>query len=415
MPAQAETYACVSGAAIRAGVHYAQPVAALMGDSLTSDMYGKTVWYTLNALSGGRIKLLANCGVVADTIGQMLARVDNLYTNGAPGFAGLAALAGVNKIGYAVVRAGTNNIRDGSTIDGSTAAYTSLLNALAGYATKVIILGVTPVWGNATANASSIAYNVWLSNFAAANPDVFTFVDDSLGLRLPNGDPDPAYQGDDVHYLSAGIGPMGAIADAALRPMLSVYASPLSTDPADVYPAQPQWVINPTMSGAGGTKGSGFSGTVASNFGVIGNSATAVMSIVPADGGDPNQTPWQRIDVTGANALQLTPGTQGRSMTSTDPMQLDSMFELRLINADTTKMNAVSLTIQADTTEFIAPSATLYFAPSASLNATYVLRNSKSRAGATSPSYLNYGIDFACATPGGSAGAFDVRCVSARG
>ncbi|WP_196301268.1 hypothetical protein, partial [Streptococcus pneumoniae] len=67
------------------------------------------------------------------------------------------------------------------------------------------------------------------------------------------------------------------------------------------------------MAGTSGSAGSGITGSVANSFTIAGTAGatTATVSKVAADGGDPNQTPWQRITPT-----QVTSGQQLRLSTA---------------------------------------------------------------------------------------------------
>ena len=414
MPAQSESYAIASGEVLSGGRFYAHPSAALMGDSLTADSYGLTSFYTYNGANGGKLKLGANCGVSGHTIENMLSRMHNLYTDALPGFAGIAESLGVSKLGFAIVMAGTNNIRSGGSFP--TVAATSLLNALAGYATRVIILAIPPV-ANATGNTNSIAANVWLAAFAAANPSVFTFIASDAPLRHADGTQIASYFVDDVHLVHSGVAAKGAVEGDALASLLANYPSPLSTDPADIYPAQAQWVRNPLMTGAAGGKSGSITGTVATSYGLSGSDVVAVASIVAADVGDPNQTPWQRIAITAATGspLLMSCYNQGRAMSASDPSSIETIAECRLTSVNTTKVTSFRSYIQADTTEFISPESTVDFKRVESLTKTYVMRNRRKRTGATSPTSLNIYLILGCGTFTGGTGTVDIRCVTARG
>jgi len=412
----ADSYRCASGGVIAGGRFNANSYAALIGDSLTAAGYGLTPFYTGNGANGGKLKLLANCGVSGETVADILSRVNNLYTAGSPGFAGIAASVGESSIGYAVSRVGTNDIRGGGAFP--TTAATSLCNALATYAKRVIILSVPPV-SNVAGNTSSIAANSWLAAFAAANPGRFMFVNDSLGLRNPDGSQIASYFVDDVHLNHKGVAVCGAALASALAAELAGKPSPLITDPTDIYPAHPQWVINPFMAGSGGSVGGSVTGVVANNTGVTGYNMTAVCSKVAADIGDANQTPWQRVAISAATSGQhLNTGIalQGRAMSSIDPAQFDVSAEIRLNAVNTTQISNVSTYIQANTTEFISPQVSIDFEPSASLSKTYVLRNTTKRTGGTTPTSLNFLIIYTIAsTFTGGIGSIDFRRVSVRG
>ena len=418
MPAQPESYAIASGEVLSGGRFYANQYAALMGDSLTADSYGLSNFYALNGYCGGKMVLAANCGVSGHTVENMLARVNSLYTDALPGMAGIAASVGAEKLGRIFVRAGTNNIRSGGVFP--TASATSLLNALATYATRVIILAVPPVASTA-GNSNSITANAWLAAFAASNPSKFKFIDDSIHLRNQDGSQIAAYFADDVHLNHAGVGLCGDVAGDAMASELSNYQSPLTTDPADVYPAQPQWMPNPTNIGVGGTSGGGFTGVVANSItvGSYGTGMAGICSIVAADAGDSNQMPWQRVELTAGaigSALQLSGTMVGRTITAIDPERLDMIMEIRLNGIDLTKLASFSGFAQASTSEYLVPPTPLDLPNSGTSNRRYVLRTRRKRSAATTPAACHWYLRATVrSTFSASIGSIDFRCISIRG
>lgn len=334
----ADSYSCATGDVIAGGRNYLPlSTTAIFGDSLTAESYGIASFYWLNGLTGGGLKLVANAGVGGDTLSNMLTRVDNAYTAGSPG------LSGTTPLGYVVFRGGTNNARSNATIASIAATYTSLLNAIATYADRVIILAVPPLGESGGANnGRTIEYNEWLEDFAAANSSKFRFVDDCIDVR-DGADAilSSFFNVDGVHFNSAGVMQAGLSGAAAFDAAIGNYSSPLA-QAAEAYPAQPQWFVNPANAGTSGTASGGFSGTVASGMTIAGygGGITGVCSIVSADVGDTNQTPWQRVTPsavagTGSEAIRITSTLAGRSISSSDPAVLEQAFELRLNEFDT--------------------------------------------------------------------------------
>lgn len=412
-----ENYSCGSGGIIAAGRFVANAGAALMGDSLTADSYGLTNFYVINGANGGRMKLRANCGVASEGVGNMLSRVNNLYTDVNPGMAGLGPL------GRIFVRAGTNNARSNISISSLAADYTSLLNALTTYAPRVIILAVPPLAVTAN-NDTAATYNSWLSAFAAATPAKFKYIDDCINVRNVDGTINASFFNvDGVHFNHLGVGQCGDDAAAAMASELANYPSPLSTDAADVYPAQPQWFINPTMAGSAGSAGGGFTGPVVNGLsvGAYGNGMAGVCSIVPADVGDPNQTPWQRVAITTGTAgssLQFYAVPTGRAKTSVDPAQLDVMLECRLNSLDVSKIASISSMIQANTGEYLSPPMQIDLLASGIVSKKYVVRASRKRDGASTPTsagWYSYVICRADFGPAANIGTIDVRSLTIRG
>ena len=410
-----ESYACASGGSIHAGRSNITNMVGLMGDSLTADSYGLTNFPVTNARTGGKLKLLANSGVASETVGNMLSRIDNSYTAGSPGFGGLPMM------GRIFVRAGTNNARSNNTIASISATYTSLLNALATYARRVVILAVPPL-ANTTNNSHVITYNAWLSAFAASNSTVFKFVDDCVNIR--NGDDSikaEYFNVDGIHFIGLGTAQTGVDAAAALDGDFDGYISPVSKDPLDVYPAQPQWFVNPTMAGTSGTKGGGFTGTVATgmNVGGYGSGMAGVCSIVSADEGDENQTPWQRVALSAGNAgsaLDISSALVGRTVTSVDPASLEAIVECRMTSVDKSKISNVTFMAQANNGEFFVPNTAIHLPDSGLETHTYVSRHNRKRSGSSVPAAINLHIYTNVRTTfAGSVGTLDFRCITLRG
>lgn len=385
-----------------------------MGDSLTDDNFGSfNTFPTFNASSGGKLRLVANSGIAANTVSSMLSRVHNSYLAATPGVAGLADLA------WIIVRGGTNDARALTPISTLAPTYTNLMNALAGYATRVLVLSVPPLAVPAE-NALTIAYNAWLENFAKADPEQFTYVDDASQLRGSSGEQLPIYfNGDGVHYSAQGTGQSGTTAAEALTHALRGYPSLVSDSAADVFPTHPQWVINPTMLGTGGSKSGSITGTVANSITISGTGLTAVCALVSAAPEDVNAVQWQRVTInasTTGNGLSIKFATAGRSMSSVDPTGLEVVMEVRLNGLDTSVAYQMTQYIQANTTEYISPQIKVAFPIAPALSKKYVLRNNRQRAGATTPASLNFYLNLnfvaSFAVPIGS---IDVRCVTARG
>ena len=389
---------------------------ALMGDSLTDDAYGLTTFYGINAGCGGKMVLMANSGVSGTTVGDMLGRVNNLYTAGAPG------MAGIGTLGRIFVRAGTNDARGNTSIASLAASYTALLNTLATYAQRVIILAVPPLSDSGN-NATAATYNAWLSAFAAANPSQFKYIDDCTSLRLGDGSQDPVcFNVDGIHFAGPGVARAGLAGAIAMASELASAHSPLSKSAADVYPAQPQWIQNPTIVGTGGGKDGAFSGQVANTFYVGGYGAGmgGVCSIVAANAGDQNQTPWQRVELTSGQVgsrLDIQTTLIGRSITAVDPTRLDAMLEIRFVGVNRSYVDGISLMAQGDTGEYFVPSTPLFLDSSGTESKTYVLRARRKRSGSSpSISYLGWHLYAGIrANFSSSVGFIDIRSITVRG
>lgn len=410
-----EFYSCASGGVIAAGRHRTFTNAAIVGDSITATARNTSGFYWANGANGGKMKLVANCGVSGDRSWQVLARIDNVYTNASPG------LAGLSNLGRAFIRIGTNDCLDGTAVASAAANLTSLLNKIAGYSQKVYIIAVPPLGATyASANALVPAWNAWYSAFAAGNPSKFTFIDDCVNLRDGSGNQLGQYfDPDQVHLIGPGVYQMGLIQASALASELAGYASPVSKDAADIYPAQPQWNPNHVNAGTGGGKDGGVTGAVATGIYIAHSGSATSASIVAADVGDANQTPWQRITpVSGTNTSWIRAGISavGRAMSSVDPFALDNMVEIRLTAVDTTKVGEIMLRVVANTGELLSTDATLKMGLAGTISKNVVLRHAIKRAGATTPAsamiylYINMQGNYSS-----SVGDIDFRCLTVRG
>lgn len=410
-----DSYAVASGGVIAAGRHHVQPTCALVGDSLTDPSYGLTPYYWGNGLNGGKLQLIANCGVSGNTVANVISRIDNSYTNASPG------LAGLPQLGRVIVRIGTNDARNNTAIASLSASYTSLLNTLATYAQRVIILAVPPLAGAYIGqNPRTVEYNAWLAAFAASNPTVFKFIDDCVNVRDGINAQITTFFSDGTHMNNPGVYQMGLDLAAGLASEVVSYPSPLSTNAADVYPAQPQWIANHVNAGSGGGKGSNVTGSVVNSVTVsVGGSSSAVCSIISAIGGDANQTPWQRVEMTtGSSGGSVTASfsTSGRTMTPSDPALLEAMIEVRFNSVDMTKLDTMNLYMQANTGEFMVPKIPLHMGNASGQAKTVTLRHKLGRSGSSTPASvqsllaLTFGSAFAS-----SIGSFDFRCCTIRG
>lgn len=391
----------------------------LVGDSLMDPLYGELHEVTwLNALAGGKLKTIANLGVAGNTVGDILARIDNSYTATPPGMAGLGT------VGWVVLRVGTNNTRGGSTINGTAQTqYASLIAKLKAYASRVIVLGVPPV-GAPESGAGVNSYNTWLASYCATVSGV-TFIDDTTGVNNGSGDWVSGYApGDGIHFGGKAAQRMAADGAAAFAAALAPYdyASPISTDSADKYPTNPQWVTNHVMSGTGGTNSLG-SGSVPTGWAVssYGTGFTATTSIVAADVGDPNQTPWLRITPTAVtNAagghLQFVATMAGRTITTLDPNPLELVAEYRFNSLDASRFSVLRAYVYGASNENMTAQAKLQMGD-ATLNGSAVARTSRKRP-ASAVSHASASLKFELVPNqifSGSMGSIDVRCATVRG
>lgn len=416
-----DTYSIASGEDLWAGGDGPVPqTVAFVGDSLTALSYGPLHPYTWALGIAGPLKPVANCGVASDTIANVLARIDNDYTNASPG------LSGLTKLGWVMLRIGTNDYRNGASIDsGGYTNYAALLDKCLSYAQRVIVMAVPPVYDSGDSRGDGIpGANSWLQSYCAGNTRLH-FVDDCAGLRSGGNWVSSIYTSDGIHFSDAGSYELGIIGGTAIADILAShdYASVLSTDAADVYPTQPQWVTNHTMSGTGGTNALG-SGSVPSGWSVsaAGSGFAATSLIVAADVEDANQTPWLRVTPTalGANTgwINTKCSLSSATIDSSYPDALDMMVEIRFNGLDASKFSRLQMYTYGVSNERLAPDSYLRMNTTATITRTVVARSALRRATAGRVSHASASAELQWRSAGsftGSMGSFDQRCLTIRG
>lgn len=413
------------------------PMAALVGDSLTAPGYELTTATWLGGIAGGILQPVHNAGVSAETVANVLSRIDNSYTNVSPGLAGLAAAMGVSKLGWVMLRIGTNDARAGAGYSAISTNFSALMTKLAGYADRVLIMAVPPMTtpeSNATAKtASAEDINTGYAAYAAANPSFCSYIDDASVLRVggsPSGAGISTYFIDGVHTNNAGVRVMGIAGGDALASLLPAlgytYASPLVTSNSDSYqvaPATAQWSDNPAMTGAATQSGS-WPGNVVTGVTVSSSgSGSGTVSIVAADGGDANQTPWQRVTPTGGQSTgwtQASISNHGRPITSVDPSRVEALVEVRFNALDVTNVRRMTFSARGNTTnnQYLLPRFWLGLGPeAATVTKTVTMRSKLPRvSGATESGItLFISLEYQTTFSGASMGSFDFRCLSLKG
>lgn len=417
--AVADTYSAPSGATLYAG-RFApvNPLTALVGDSLTAVSYGEIhPYYWVNARLGGVLKVLANIGVSAEGVDNVLARIDNNYKAASPG------LAGLPRLGAVFLRIGTNNTRGGNVLNSTIQAlYTSLFAKILTYADRLVVFVVPPIGPAPGENPIGLdSYNTWLAAQCAADPGHMTLVDDCINVRETNGNWKTAYApADGIHITKRGAYQMGVDGAAALQAagIFAGLASPLITDPADVYPAQPQWIVNPFNSGSGGTNLIG-TGSVPSSWTVTGaGTAAANAAIVAADVGDPNQTPWLEVTPTSvSNAIALRPALAHAAVTGSYPAgNIDIVGQIQFVGLDASRFSQLDIWLYgSEANEEISVPIRLPMGMDV-MNDTITFRGSlERRAGGGSSSTVWLYFDLSgLANYTGAVGKYRVRCVSLR-
>lgn len=301
------------------------------GDSITSNAYQSAPYRWSLPLARSPVRLATNVGISGVTL-------DAFWTD----YWASQVLAASPSI--VMLRLGTNSL----ALSYATfmTQYQRFTDSLIANNIKGILCAVPPRTGY---SSSILAINAGIAALAAANPSMLRFTDDCLDLADINYVQDATCFHDGVHPNQRGQYRAGVRQAADL---VNIFAAndPRITSASDTYyltPTSDQWVKNPFNSGTGGSKGSGITGTVPDFWSVsnTGAGTTAVASIVAADGGDPNQTPWLRMDITGlggAGHILTVSTTLGHPALDADLLtvkRLDMICECRFDLTDTTNLN----------------------------------------------------------------------------
>jgi hypothetical protein len=362
-----------SGAVLRAGSFAADeyvraPTAAVsstvafIGDSITEENYGACPWVMALAMLGGSApQIIHNAGHSGQSISGLISQIDLNWIDLTGGPMGLD---GMPTVGWIFLRIGTNTARGsaGSTgvpIDGgSQAAYDSLITKLLLHCGHLVIFPVPPIGGVSLAQNTAVpGYNNYLrSKVLADATGRLHWIDDCADLVDGSGDVIDGYfnPGDELHPYPPGQYQMALTAQDQLTALFAnqSYTSGVSTDAADVYPTTDQWVGNHLNAGTGGTKGTGITGTAPNGWDVSCSSGAAcAMSIVAADGGDSNSTPWARFTPSAGvsgGSISVDISGAGATVTSSTPVDVEQIAEIRFNAVDATAIREVYLGLQVD-------------------------------------------------------------------
>lgn len=317
-----------------------------------------------------------------------------------------------------MLRIGTNSLSLSDSVFRSQ--YQTLLDSLEGNGIFGIVLAIPPRFDDTTHKA--VGHNAWLASQCAAKPGKFVFVADSVDLGDANYDVIPAYfqeGANGVHMNGKGMYHQGIRQAAALQSVLT-RVSPLITDGTDTYaqnPASNQWVSNPLMAGSGTptdwTLSTGGSGTSASG------------SIVAADAGDANQTPWYRASIASFGAVDhtvtfnhyLTHPAVAADLNTVK--RVDIAFECRFNSINGALAKSLNIDCRAGSSR-IAPQFGMQFPEDEMVSRTITVRTALGRGeeGTTVDAYsantLKLEIYLGARAAGTNVGSIDIRRVSAR-
>lgn len=371
------------------------------GDSLTSFSY--TVDPARWGLPATRKapKMVLNYGTANDTLQSMLDRQSTTIAG--------AQAAGAT---FVIFRGGTNGAGGGDFLT----KYAQLIDAYIAGGLFVFCHQIPPT---GSGGASKVTLNAGIDAICESRPLTTRYVEDCNGIADGSYNVVSGYTSDGIHFSPTGSYVVG-LAQAA------IFAEHFATDPrvVDSGGVAAQWVTNPLMTGTGGSK-SGGTGTVPDGYSVssIGVGTSFVASIVAADGDDPVQVPWLRVQLAASGGsghsweirTDMAHGAIAADYTAVQ--SVDTIAEVRFVSLDTTNLTTIAVGPDSSRT-FIQSTPREQLHGNGTISRTQIFRNAYLRAGPSSYSAnsLKAMIEIVATTSFASpAGYVDVRCVSAIG
>lgn len=275
----------------------AQPELRSYATTVGMFVYGKTSdrsWFSWgNSLSGCRARCVNVSAVGGDRTEHLLERINSDF-NGVPSYlpSYCTVLIGINDL--------VNSVSADTVITNLESIYATLLNN----GVRVIAITLTPLasghasYGNATVAQNILKVNRYIRKKATETTgmflcDFFSVIADPLATTL--GAASGMLATDGIHFSAQGARAAGVLFADVLQSLIPsqnlLVAS--AADSYSVSSASAQLFDNPLFIGTGGTKNTGFTGTVANNV-TVGRSGsgshTGVCAVVPrSDGVGNNQ------------------------------------------------------------------------------------------------------------------------------
>jgi GDSL-like Lipase/Acylhydrolase family len=435
------TYVAPLGTALVVGGKFLFPnvATALVGDSLTQNAtYEATTATWMGGIAGGVFKPVLNIGVASETTSQILSRIDNSYTAGSPGLAGIAAALGLPKLGTVILRCGTNDARALTNWSGISANFATLVTKCLTYAEQVIVCSVPPITAPESnpsgkdASVQNINAGIAAGYGGGAVPGAL-YIDDGAALRVggvPGGAGISTYFSDGIHMNAAGVRLMGIRGGDLLATEYTTrsYDYPLqvvtsNTDTYLVTPSSNQWGNNPAGIGSSSFSAGGWSGDLITGFSIDTFFGAGTTSIATADVLDENQVPWQRVTPTGGvggNWTEIRMANTGRTITAIDPSRCEAVVEVRFNALNLANVKELELIARGNTTnnQYLLPPFWLKLGPEATtLTKTVVMRSALPRQSGATESGINLALllKWQSTFSGSSIGSIDIRCFTLRG
>lgn len=310
-----------------------------------------------------------------------------------------------------MLRIGTNSISDSAF----NAKYGVLIDSLLAHDIFGFIHCLPPKGSN---GAAIVVHNAWLAAQCAAHPTMLKYVDDSVDLGDGSYNFVQAYFSDDTHMSGKGMHAQG-LRMAPLLAEVMTLNSPLIVDGTDTYAQNAgsnQWISNPLMAGAGTPTGW--------SLGTSGSGTVATGSIVAADAGDTNQSPWFRAAIASTGGAEhevnfTTALVHPALAADATVKRLDVLAQVRLNGLSGAAINNIYMECRAGGNR-VAPPTYISMPADETLTHTLVLRTSIAR-GDKYPveAHAENSIQFTLSTVARAAlasgvGSVDIRRVSVR-
>lgn len=389
------------------------------GDSLTDTQYDSGGYRLGFPLTMFPPRVTFNAGWQAQTIEDLANRFQ-------------AVINAFPNIAVWVIRIGTN----GPGSNTYQYQFERLFVMLKASGKKAIFHAIPPRATTTGVDSAFIAENAWVKARCESDSGSFQYIEDSQDMGDSHYVVLSGYTIDGTHMNGKGVRAQ-ALRMAPRFLAILPHTDPRITDGADKYPSNgtsTQYVQNPLMAGTAGTKQGSVTGTVPSNWDIssYGGGTSCAVSIVAADVGDANQTPWMRYSsiVSGgaSHALLAVPQLQHPAIAADGTIvRFDVIAEVRFNSIDATPFDGIGLFPNVAGAAAGPGGRINMNGLSTTINDQMVFRTSLPRtqqdnsgnsrplaAYAANSLGLTIGVNFNAAQAT-IAGSIDIRCVSFRG
>ena len=391
-----DSYSTASGETIFGGMFFVVPrLLVVAGDSLTSSAYPSAGFRWGMPLARSPLVMTYNAGVPNDTLDDLWARWQTDVIDKLPDG------------GVIFLRIGTNSVGD---VSFNTKYQRFIDSVLSKNNLQMVMFALPP---KNSSGATIIGHNAFISGAVAQNTSKLFYIQDSADLGDANYDHLAAYYIDGIHMNDLGQYTQGLSMDSQISDIFGEAPDPRvqTNDSLLINEQSNQWAKNPLNEGTGTPDNW--------SVGASGVGTAVTGSIVAADGGDENQTPWFRGDITGVGDanhsvnFSTTLANPAITQPSEAPAKVRITAELRFNNLDLTNVAQLKLYAQYSSNVFI-DNWSMEAAGTGTHNETVLLDweqevdSSKAYPVDSIPLYIS--LKMAAADT--AIGSLDIRCVS---